>query len=77
MNDIRKEFDLIDKELFAIVQSQLRNVKKGKKIKQKKIVNTNKLPESQEISKEELRALGYENVPAIHRIYTGILKKKK
>jgi hypothetical protein len=77
MNDARKEFDLIDKELFAIVQSQLRNVKKGKKIKQKKVVNANKLPESQEISKAELKSLGYENDPAIHRIYTGILKKKK
>ena len=77
MNDIRKEFDLIDKELFAIVQSQLRNVKKGKKIKQKKVLNASKVPESQEISKDELKALGYENDPAIHRIYTGILKKKK
>ena len=77
MNDARKEFDLIDKQLFAIVQSRLRNVKKGRKIKQKKVINANKVPESIELSKDELKALGYENDPAIHRIYTGILKKKK
>ncbi|MFA5888404.1 MAG: hypothetical protein WC852_06870 [Candidatus Nanoarchaeia archaeon] len=78
MNAARKEFDLIDRELFSIVQSQLRNVKKGKKIKQKKSFKAqSKVPESQEISKAELKSLGYENDPAIHRIYTGILKKKR
>ena len=38
MNDIRKEFDLIDKELFAIVQSQLRNVKKARRSSKRKLL---------------------------------------
>jgi len=82
MNAARKEFDLIDKELFALIQKQLKtikngkNVKKGRKIKQKRISKP-KEPESIEISKQELKTMGYENDPAIQRIYKGILKKKK
>ena len=76
MDAARKEFDAADKELFGLIQKQLKNVKKSKNVKKEKKPVT-KEPETIEMSKQELKAMGYENDPAIHRIYKGILKKKK
>jgi pyruvate-formate lyase len=76
MDAARKEFDLIDKELFGLIQKQLKNVKNSKNVKKEKKPATKEL-ETIEMSKNELKAMGYENDPAIHRICAGILKKKK
>ncbi|MFH1066196.1 MAG: hypothetical protein V1734_06830 [Nanoarchaeota archaeon] len=76
MGAARKEFDLVDKELFGLIQKQLRKIKKSKNVKKEK-KPVAKEPETIEMSKNELKAMGYDNDPAIHRIYTGILKKKK